>query len=109
MLVGWFIMGIDIKKAFKTVSDALKGIQGVALIAVIGVIVIGSIIGAVTDGSISLPTNFNTTLSGFDETMSGWFTSGTAVITTIVALIVVVVLIALFSSKKGKGGSGDMA
>jgi len=93
---------VDIKTAFNTVKEAFDGITAIGKTAVIGLIVLGTLIGAVTTGSITLPTAFNTVLAAFATTMSAWFTSGVGVVTTIIALVVVVVLVKLF--KKGKDG-----
>ena len=97
-------MKIDIKKAFKAVVEAVDGTVAVAFAAVIGVILVGTLIYSVTGGQITLPTGFNTVLHGFDTTMSAWFSSTIGVVTTIIALVVIVVLVVLFGYKKYMGG-----
>jgi len=101
-------MAIDIKGAFKTVNEAMRGILQVGIITAIAVIILGVLINAVTGGSITLSTAFNTLLNTLDATMAGWFTNAIPVVLTIVGLIVVVVLAKLFKNyfegKKGKGG-----
>jgi len=99
-------MKIDIKKAFKSVTEAVEGIVAVAFAATLGVILVGTLIFAVTGGQINLPTAFNAVLNGFDATMSAWFSSTIAIVATIVALVVVVVLVVLFGYKKYMGGKG---
>jgi len=108
MMPGVILMAsINLKDAFKSVKDAFDGIQSTALTIVIALIVVGSVMGAVTTGAIPLPTAFNAVLTALVTTISGWFTTGSAVVTTVVALIVVVVLIVLF--RNGKDSSGSIA
>ena len=90
---------LDIKGAFKETENAVQGIVNIGFVALLGIILLGSVINAVTSGSITLPTGFNTVLNNQDTTMSGYFTTGLTVVTTIVSLIVVVVLIKLFKGK----------
>ena len=96
---------MNISGAFKETEKAISGIVAVGFVALIGLILLGSVLNAVTSGSITLPTGFNSVLNAQDTTMSGYFTTGLTVVGTIVGLVVVVVLIKLFRGGKG----GDMA
>jgi len=97
---------MNISSAFKETEKGIQGIVNVGFAALIGLILLGSILSAVTSGAITLPTAFNTVLNAQDATMSAYFTTGLTVVGTIVGLIVVVVLIKLF---RGGDKNGAMA
>ena len=100
---------IDLKKAFKTATEALDGVTNVGVYLAMAVIVVGSIIYAVTGGSITLSSGFNTVLNSLDTLISGWFTTLGSTVGTIVALVIVGVIAVLFGMKMlgGKGKKGD--
>jgi hypothetical protein len=101
---------IDMKKGLRTLVDATQLILAFMIVLVIGVIIGGVLINAVTGGSIDVSSGFNTVLNSLDSTTSGWFTTMALVGTTIVGLVVVAVIVILFRKYvslggKGKGGS----
>lgn len=103
-------MAIDIKKALKTVNEAIVGLGAVGQSVIMALIVLGVMIAAVTSGNITLSSGMNTQLNTMDTTASGWFSTGIGAVTTVAALIVVVVLLVLFrqNGSKRKKNSGSM-
>lgn len=97
---------MDIKKGFKSLREGVDGVLSVGILIVIGIIVMGVLIGAVTGGDISLSSGFNTVLNNLDSTMSAWFTTLTSTAGIVVGLVLVVVVLAFFGGWIGKGKTG---
>lgn len=97
-------MQIDLIKAFKMVAIIVGLITTLVFGLIIGVIVLGVLINAVTGGSITLSPNLSSYLVSLDDTVVGWLTSFEASITLIVGLIAVVVILSVFGYKKLFGG-----
>lgn len=97
---------MDIKKGFRTLTEGVNGVMAVGILIVIGIIVMGVLIGAVTGGDISLSSGFNTVLNNLDSTMSAWFTTLTSTAGIVVGLVLVVVVLAFFAGWINKGGKG---
>lgn len=94
---------MDVKKGFRSLREGLDGVLSVGILIVIGIIVMGVLIGAVTGGDIALSSGFNTVLNDLDTTMSGWFTTLTSTAGIVVGLVLVVVVLAFFGGWIGKG------
>ena len=99
---------IDIKAGMKTLIEAVQMVLTFMVLLVIAVIIGGAILNAVTGGSITLSSGFNTVLNGLDTSTSAWFTTLATAGTTAVALVIVVFLVQLFRKYVGfgKGGRG---
>lgn len=103
-------MEIDLIKAFKMILVIIGLLTAVVFALVIGVIVIGVLLYAVSGGSITLSENLTLYLASLDDTIVGWLTSFEASIALVIGLVAVVVILAVFGYKKffgssGKGGS----
>ena len=99
-------MKIDLKGAFRAAIIAVGLTLAFMILAVISVIIGGVLINAVTGGSITLSSGFNTVLNSLDTTTSAWFTTLVLVGTTLVGLVIVVVIVILFRKyvQMGQGG-----
>lgn len=101
---------IDLMKGMKTLITAVGLILSFMILIVVAVLVGGVLINAVTGGSITVSSGFNTVLNSLDTTTSAWFTTLATAGTTAVGLVIVVFLVVLFrkyikSGNSGKGGS----
>ena len=100
-------MKIDLKGAFKAAITAISLTLAFMILAVISVIIGGVLINAVTGGSITLSTGFNTVLNSLDTTTSAWFTTIVLVGTTLVGLTIVVVIVILFRKYVDMGNNDE--
>ena len=98
----------------KSLVDAIKSNREILMITGIGFVtamvlylIIGIFAGLVADGTISVPTDINTTIQAFATTAGTVFTTILAVFGTIAGFVIIVAMLQAFGIKLDMGGKKE--